>query len=443
MHDDLTVILCCAGMGKRLGIDFPKALLDLNGQPLILNLLEGLKEVEDVRIVVGFKYKNLIETIIKYRKNVTFCFNRDYASNGPAESLKRAFVGVKNRVMVIDGDVVLNPKILKSSLDLSNTIFANTSNKEDGVRIAVNNNNKVMYFTKKNAPLTYAGIAIADKDAFVFNGNHKYIYESLNLNKLFDVKIIDSIDVNSTIDYSYALKLVNNHYSQNLVIGCLGGMGTYATINFFKLYAKIFSAKYESERPRLIIDNNCTMPSIVRAYLYNENVETLVAQMSSSLLNLLSSGANRLILACNTSHLFLEKIYKNHPELRDYIVDIIEICCNKIKSDSIKSIRVLGSEATIESGVFNKMLKKFKISSDSPSEKEFAIIRDCIEAVKQNSYTEDIKGKFLSLVNIDEPCILGCTELPILYNKYKDEITNEKIYDPLELSLIYIKNNFF
>ena len=442
MYEDLTVILCCAGMGKRLGIDFPKALLDLNGKPLILNLLDALKDVEDVRIVVGFKYKDLIETIIKYRKNVTFCFNRDYASNGPAESLMRAFVGARNRVMVIDGDVVLDPQVLKSGLNLNNTIFANTSNKEDGIRIAVSNN-KVMYFTKKNASLTYAGIAIADKDAFSFDGNHKYIYETLNLNKSFDVKIVDSIDVNSSIDYSYALKLVNNHYSQNLVIGCLGGMGTYATINFFKLYAETFPAKCENERPRLIIDNNCTMPSRVRAYLYNENVESLISQMSSSLLNLINSGANRLILACNTSHLFLDKIYENHPELRDYIVNIVEICCKKIKEDTIKSVRVLGSEATLDSGVFTGTLAKYKISSDSPSEDEFNVIRDCIEAVKQNNYTQDIKNKFLSLVNVDKPCILGCTELPILYDKYKDEITNDKIYDPLELSLIYIKNNFF
>ena len=57
-----------------------------------------------------------------------------------------------------------------------------------------------------------------------------------------------------------------------MVIGVLGGMGTYATINLFNQYAEMFPAEKEWERPRIIIDNRCTMPSRVRAYLYDENV---------------------------------------------------------------------------------------------------------------------------------------------------------------------------
>ena len=61
----------------------------------------------------------------------------------------------------------------------------------------------------------------------------------------------------------------------NLVIGVLGGMGTYATINLFQEYANVFKAIKEWDRPRIIIDNRCTMPSRVRAYLYHENVDKL------------------------------------------------------------------------------------------------------------------------------------------------------------------------
>ena len=38
---------------------------------------------------------------------------------------------------------------------------------------------------------------------------------------------------------------------KDLVIGVLGGMGTYATINLFKQYAKIFPAEKE-KNPRQI-----------------------------------------------------------------------------------------------------------------------------------------------------------------------------------------------
>lgn len=40
----------------------------------------------------------------------------------------------------------------------------------------------------------------------------------------------------------------------NFVIGVLGGMGTYATINLFRQYAEVFPAEKEWERPRIVID---------------------------------------------------------------------------------------------------------------------------------------------------------------------------------------------
>lgn len=98
--------------------------------------------------------------------------------------------------------------------------------------------------------------------------------------------------------------------SKNITIGVLGGMGTYATIHLFQQYADVFPAEKEWDRPRIIIDNRCTMPSRVRAFLYNENVSQLIGEMSESMKHLCDAGCNRIILACNTSHLFLPEIYK-------------------------------------------------------------------------------------------------------------------------------------
>lgn len=80
---------------------------------------------------------------------------------------------------------------------------------------------------------------------------------------------------------------------KDLVIGVLGGMGTYATINLFKQYAKIFPAEKEWERPRIIIDNRCTMPSRVQAFLYHENSEKLIDEMTDSIEGLLKMGGGR------------------------------------------------------------------------------------------------------------------------------------------------------
>ncbi len=223
------------------------------------------------------------------------------------------------------------------------------------------------------------------------------------------------------------------------VIGVLGGMGTYATIHLFKQYAQIFPAEKEWDRPRIIIDNRCTMPSRVRAFLYNENVEDLISQMTESIGNLMNAGATRIVLACNTSHLFLPGVYKNLPGAEDKVVHIIRSCADQVERDGLKRVFLLGTEGTIDSHIYQDILAEKGIECLAPSRDEYADLRDCIEAVKQDIYTDEVIEKFLNMVNRYEACILGCTELPILYEKTMERaperVTCTRIYDPLRIVL--------
>lgn len=229
---------------------------------------------------------------------------------------------------------------------------------------------------------------------------------------------------------------------KEFVIGVLGGMGTYATIHLFQQYAEIFPAEKEWDRPRIIIDNRCTMPSRVRAFLYKENVDQLVSEMADSMQGLIRSGCNRIVLACNTSHLFLPLIYKTVPDLEQYVIHIINCCVKKIDEDNVKKVFLLGSEGTIESNIYQNALRKKSVTCIVPQREEYAKLRDCIEAVKQNEYSVDVENAFLELVNRYDECILGCTELPILYEKYRERITSKKVYDPLCLGLSELKREF-
>jgi len=148
---------------------------------------------------------------------------------------------------------------------------------------------------------------------------------------------------------------------KNTVIGVLGGMGTYATINMFKQYAEVFPAEKEWDRPRIIIDNRCTMPSRVRAFLYKEKIDILVNEMTESMQNLVNTGCNKIILACNTSHLFLPKIYEKVDNLSNYVVNIIECTSQKVSVDKVKEVFLLGSEGTIDSKIYQDELRNFGI----------------------------------------------------------------------------------
>lgn len=230
---------------------------------------------------------------------------------------------------------------------------------------------------------------------------------------------------------------------KDLVIGVLGGMGTYATVHFFQQYADVFEAKKEFDRPRMIIDNRCTMPSRVRAFLYNEKVDELINEMTDSMQNLVDSGCTHIVLACNTSHLFLPEIYKKVPSLENKVINIIKQCVSTIQNDGVKEVYLLGSEGIIDSSIYQNALEKYGIKCIVPKKDEYRLIRQCIEAVKQNMYNEDTKNIFVELVNRYDTCILGCTELPILYVKYKSDIAkSKKIYDPLLLVLKRLKEEY-
>ena len=231
----------------------------------------------------------------------------------------------------------------------------------------------------------------------------------------------------------------------NDVIGIVGGMGSYATASFFKRLLDAFPAEKEWERPRILIDNRCTMPSRVRAILYNEKKDELGALLSDSVKHLIDSGATKIILACNTSHYFLPYIYDSVPGAKGKIINIIEETCNMIANSNSNSLSLIASEGTIECGIFEEYFKKQNYSNSIelhyPSEEDFYKQREIIEAVKQNCITKTELNKLVSLINnsCGDIVILGCTEFPIAFEMISEDSISKKVVDPLQCAINKIK----
>jgi len=234
---------------------------------------------------------------------------------------------------------------------------------------------------------------------------------------------------------------------KELVIGVVGGMGTYATIDFFKRIADAFPAEKEWERPRIIIDNYCTMPSRVRAILYNEKKEELIDDLCSSVKYLTMAGANKIVFACNTSHVFLKDVCERIPEAESCLLNIIEVCGEDICNDKVKQVKLIATEGTIETGIYNEVMKNYNVDVILPSEEDFTLLRDFIEAIKQNKISDCIMQKFENYIENfeEEAVILGCTEFPPLYSecmKHGYKFT-KKIYDPLQSVINRLKTIYY
>lgn len=113
-----------------------------------------------------------------------------------------------------------------------------------------------------------------------------------------------------------------------MTIGVVGGMGSYATLDFFERYLNKFEADKEWDRPRIVIDNRCTMPSRVRAILYNERWDQVVSEISDSIGTLIQAGCDNIILACNTSHVFLPDVLRHIPNTKSMCC-ILSSCVQK------------------------------------------------------------------------------------------------------------------
>lgn len=230
-------------------------------------------------------------------------------------------------------------------------------------------------------------------------------------------------------------------------IGIIGGMGSYATVDFFSRIVRAIPAEKEWDRPRIIVDNNCTMPSRVKAILYGEGTDELVKKLSESTQILMNAHVSRIILACNTSHVFLPDIIKNIPESKDYFINIIEECGKYLNSKKYKSIGLVASEGTIEAGIFPDILRKYNIHINMPDKYQYGLIRKFIETIKQDRISDKIIEEFIEYLSTfnEEAIVLGCTELPILYSKCKSRKSKmmADIVDPLQCIIDKIVSEFY
>ena len=231
-----------------------------------------------------------------------------------------------------------------------------------------------------------------------------------------------------------------------MIIGLVGGMGSYATLDFFERYLNLFKADKEWDRPRIIIDNRCTMPSRVRAILYNENWDIIVDELTDSICRLVDAGCDKVILACNTSHVFLKDVFAKEPRLYPYVLNIIKICAEELMSKGVNEVSLIATEGTILSRIYQDTFVKYNIIVNVPTDETFSNLRYFIEAVKMNIYTDEMFNSFENFL-LEQPgksLILGCTEFPVIYSKIKERASlfSIQIIDPLESTLQCLYREF-
>lgn len=202
--DNTTVIICCAGMGTRLGIGTTKALVDIDGTPLIIRQLDLLKSFDDIRIVAGFQAERLIETVKEYRKDVMFVFNYQYETTGVADSLRKGLLGARENILSLDGDILVNPVDFMKFISTPGESLAITPILSAEPVLATVEKDRVIHLSKTEGNMQWPGIVKIKRDNLAATSSH--VYDVLNLILPLKYQIVRAREIDTQEDYENALE---------------------------------------------------------------------------------------------------------------------------------------------------------------------------------------------------------------------------------------------
>ena len=150
----------------------------------------------------------------------------------------------------------------------------------------------------------------------------------------------------------HVIEIVKMEVYMKKTIGIIGGMGPMATVDLYRKIVDYTAASKDSEHIHVYIDSNTDIPDRTEAILHGG--KDPVPEMVGSAIRLECMGADFLLIPCNTAHYFYDKIC---PMVHIPILNMLEETALEVKRQSIACVGLLATDGTIESGVYDQVLR--------------------------------------------------------------------------------------
>ncbi len=209
MSSTKSVVISCAGTGSRLGLGTTKALININGKTLIARQLEYFKDYEDIRIVVGYQAKDVINEVLKYRKDVIFVLNQNYFETKTGTSFYLGAKDANEYVIEVDGDLIIHPDDIQVIKEQEGEFVAYSDiTSECAVYVKTNENGDVVGFSDINGDGEWVGPACLRRDRIKYTS--KNVYNILEPNLPIKGIKIRAWDIDTYDDYLRVCKIIND-----------------------------------------------------------------------------------------------------------------------------------------------------------------------------------------------------------------------------------------
>lgn len=202
-------------------------------------------------------------------------------------------------------------------------------------------------------------------------------------------------------------------------IGILGGMGPLATCDLMNKIISRTDAACDQEHLHICVDCNTNIPDRTAAIL--RGGKNPVEEMTKSAVALEKMGAELILVSCNTAHYFVPQVQQS---ISVPILHMPEETAKYMAEKGVRCAGILATDGTVQSRIYHMALEKFGITPLQPDTEDqkliMTLIYDYVKAGKPIDLGEEVLAMCQRLQKAGaEMMILGCTELPIVFDQLK------------------------
>lgn len=209
MSSAKSVVISCAGIGSRLGLAQTKALINIEGRSLISWQLELLKEVEDIRVVVGYQAEEVVKEVLRHKKDVIFVYNHNYFDTKTGASLYLGSKDANEYIIAWDGDLLVHPDDIKKCIDAPGEYVGYSDRQSDEpIFVKTNEYGDALSFSTQKGDYEWSGPACIKKDKIKFTSGH--VFNQLEPYLPMKGLKIRAQDIDTYEDYQKAIEFVRS-----------------------------------------------------------------------------------------------------------------------------------------------------------------------------------------------------------------------------------------
>jgi len=205
-------------------------------------------------------------------------------------------------------------------------------------------------------------------------------------------------------------------------LGILGGMGPAASAEFVSRLIQKTPAICDQDHIPFVLWNEPRIPDRSTSMQSGDNLP--LPWLQEGIKGLKHAGCDRIVIPCNSAHFWYSQLSK----LGVPILHIVDSVAEELENLNLsgKKIGIIGTQGTIESGLYQYHLNRLGWECIVPCKEEMVgLVTPAINLIKANKFREPqmlLMRAMHSLIDRGaEAIVLGCTELPLVIRLSSEE----------------------